>query len=726
MAIWDRLRGRRQPAPAEEQDGLRTGMADLGWQQAPAERTIRRESERQPMTPAPAEEPGVLDALTQQQTTGQAEAYQMGQRMGIKSIMDAAGITADRKRQMETEGRLMGPTRLREATVTLLDYQGKKANINRRVTAAQRWWELKNWEQIEVNRGVKGSNPNKSSTGWLWNSIVGKHADRIDNYPEPIFLPREEGDKELAKRLSAIVPVALEENKFEQTYNDVMWQKNIEGTGVYGVFWNSGKLNGLGDIDIKKVNILNLYWEPGITDIQESRNVFYIAYEHKDLLIARHPELEGQLTTAQVNQAQYKTENGTGTEDKAAVIDWYYKKTDENGRQLLHYCKYVNEVCLYSSEEENPQVSFYEDGLYPFVMDPLYPVVSSPAGLGYVDIAKDTQSDIDALNQAIVLNATAKATPRYFEAMGSGVNEEEFLDLSKPIIHVNGAGNLDRLQPWQVPTMGSDVHNTLQAKIDEIKFVTGNTDVQNGGVPSGVTAASAIAALKEDSGRTSKDSNKAAYRAFSRLVAMVLSRITQFYDVQRQFRIIGDDGSPEFVGFDNSGLKTQEIEGFPGMPPAYRKPEFDIEIRVQRENAYTRMSQNELAIQFWGMGLFNPQMTDQALMLLDMMDFRGKDKLVQQIRQQGTMMDTLMQVAQIAMALAAESEAAHPGVAQQLAGVLQGVSADMGVKMQLPAGGGSQAALGGGGDALDKPADPTENRIVARARERAQNASRVD
>jgi len=719
MAIWDRLNRRKQPAQAEEQGGIRSGMAEMGWNQNPV---IRKESQRQPMTPAPAEDESTLEMLTQQQTTGQAEAYQLGQRMGIRSIMDAAGITADRRRQMETESRLMSPTRLREATVTLLDYQGKKANINKRVIAAERWWELKNWEQIEENRGVKGSNPNKSSTGWLWNSIVGKHADMIDNYPEALFLPREKDDEELAKKLSAIVPVAMEENKFEQCYNDVMWQKLIEGTGVYGVFWNRSKLNGLGDIDIKKVNILNLYWEPGITDIQESRNVFYISFEHKDLLIEHYPDLEGQLTTGAVNQAQYKNDNGNGTENKAAVIDWYYKKTDENGRQMVHYCKYVNEVCLYSSEEEDPHVSFYEDGLYPFVLDALYPVAKSPAGLGYVDIVKDAQSDVDTLSQAIIMNATAKATPRYFESMGSGINEQEFLDLSKPIIHVNG-GTLDRLQPWQVPDMGSDVHNTLQNKIDEIKFVTGNTDVNNGGVPSGVTAASAIAALKEDSGRTSKDSNKAAYRAFADVVAMVQSRITQFYEVQRQFRIIGENGSPEFVGFDNSGLKTKEVQNFDGMEPAYRKPIFDIKIQVQRENAYTRMSQNELAIQFWGMGMFNPQLADQALMLLDMMDFRGKDKVRQAIRNQGTMMDAMMQVAQIAMALAAKYE---PAAAQQLGMVMQSMSADMGMNMQIPAGGGTPAALGGGADPLDKPQEPTENKIVARARERAQNASRVD
>ena len=716
MAIWDRLRGRRQPAEAQ---GTPQNDILVGWQAQAAQ----QRNQPSQMTPAPAEDPSTLDMLTQGQTTGQAEAYQMGQRMGIRSIMDAAGITADRKKQMERDTRLMSPTRLREATVTLLDYQAKKESVNKRVIAAQEWWKLKNWQQIQATRGTQGSNPGKSNTGWLWNCIVGKHADMMDNYPEAVFLPREEGDKDLAKRLSAIVPVALEINDFEQCYNDVMWQKLIEGTGVYGNFWNQRKLNGLGDMDIKKVNILNLIWEPGISDIQDSRNVFYIAYEDKDLLLQQYPQLEGQITTNQIPKKTYKTDDSTNIENKATVIDWYYKKTDQAGRQLVHYCKYVNEVCLYSSEEENPEESYYEDGNYPFVLDALYPVEGSPAGYGYVDIAKDTQADIDTISQAMVLNATMHATPRYFERIDGAINESEFMDMTKMIIHVNGGVGNDQIRAWEVPTMGSDVHNMLQQKIDELKFITGNTDVNNGGVPSGVTAASAIAALKEDSGRTSKDSNRAGYRAFRKVVAMVQSRITQFYDVQRQFRIIGEDGSEEFVSFDNSGLQMQEISNFPGQPPAYRKPEFDIEIRAQRENAYTKMSQNELALQFWSNGMLNPQMTDQALIALDMMDFRDKDKLVRQVKAQGTLMDVLSQVSQIALALAEES--GRPEIAQQLGMVLQGVSADMGMNIGATEGGGAPQAMGSA-DALDKPPDPNENHIVARARERAANADRID
>jgi hypothetical protein len=114
-------------------------------------------------------------------------------------------------------------------------------------------------------------------------------------------------------------------------------------------------------------------------------------------------------------------------------------------------------------------------------------------------------------------------------------------------------------------------------------------------------------------------------------------------------------------------------------------------------------------------------MTDQALIVLDMMDFRGKDDLRRKVQAQGTMQQTLMQVAQIAMALAQRYD---PAVAQQLAGVVQGVAMDAGAGMML-GGGGAQKKLAPD-DETEAAHEANESGIVRNARERAQNASRPD
>ena len=625
----------------------------------------------------------------------------------------------------------IGDEEIAKAIITLRKYRAGKASIDRRIISCQEWWKLNNWNEQRRGdttkngrRGITGANEQtRSSTAWLWNCIVGKHADAIDSFPEPVILPKAQDDKEEAQRLSSVIPVILETNDFERVFSDCTWQKLQEGTGCYAVMWDADKLNGLGDVSIKKVNVLNLMWEPGITDIQESRNVFLLALVDTDILEQQYPDLKDRLKDRGEVVKSYRYDDDIDLTDKSVVVDWYYKKW-QNGRQVLHYCKFVGETILYATEndEQRREEGLYRDGLYPFVMDPLFPVEGQPTGYGLIDIGKDTQADIDTLSQAIIENAAASATVRYFTRKDAGVNEREFLDYSKKLVHTNGNLGEDAVRQIIVSPIGGNVMSVLQQKIDELKFVTGNTDINNGGVPSGVTAASAIAALKEDAGRTSMDSTKAAYRAFRRIVGMVIERIRQFYDLPRQFRITGTNGEMDFVRYSNEQLQPQGMGMLPGaQEESYRLPAFDIEVRAQRENAYTKMSQNELALQFYGNGFFNPQMTDQALMAIDMMEFKGKDELAQKIAQQGTLAEMMTKFQQIALALAQKYE---PDTAEQLAQMIMGQA--QGGPAPAPMANPSQALTGGGDETANAEKEAAEGSRNKAMRQRVAEATRVN
>ena len=607
---------------------------------------------------------------------------------------------------------------LQKATRTLHKYRAGKASVERRIIDAQQWWKLHNWEQIEAQEGVQGSHDSKSNTAWLWNCIVGKHADAVDAYPEPAILPRMEDDKAEARKLSDIVPVVLKINGFEQTYSDVAWQKMLEGTGAYGVFWDEDKLNGLGDISIRKVNILNLFWEPGVTDIQQSKNVFHVALVDNDALKQMYPQLEDKVLSSPSTVSRYRYDDAITTSDKSLVVDWYYH-VYEGRRKILHYVKYVGEHVLYATQDD-PQYAQrgkYDDGLFPFILDPLFPVEGSPCGFGYIHVGKGTQKDIDLISQAVVSNAVVNATPRWFVRSDGGINEQEATDLTKPLIHYTGNLNRDNFIPAEAPALPGNAVNVLQMKVDELKFITGNADVNNGGTPSGITAASAIAALQDQAGRSSRDSNKASYRAYAQLVTMVIERIRQFYDQPRQFRIVGPRGEETFVSdYTNAGIAPQYQGNDFGVDMGYRLPAFDIDVRAQRETAYTKAAQNELSIQLFQLGVFNPQLADQTVMLLDMMDFKGKEELQQKVQQMGTMAMALQQIASIASQMAMQLGD------QQSAAMIQQIA--------MQAGGQAMPPALGTGFAMPK-SEPTEGNVeqaehpfVERARANSEEATR--
>ena len=299
---------------------------------------------------------------------------------------------------------VIGREQVQSAYQTLLKYKEGKANLEKRIVENEQWYKLRHWECMR-----KKESEVQPTSAWLFNSIANKHADAMDNFPSPNILPREEGDKAEAEMLTSILPVVLDQNEFEQTYSDVWDYKLKTGTGVYGVFWDSSKLNGLGDISIKKIDLINLFWESGITDIQRSRNVFHVELADNNILIQSYPQLAGKLGTSTLDLSKYVYDDAVDTTNKSAVIDWYYKKT-QNGKTVLHYCKFVNDEVLFATENEPnfAERGWYDHGEYPFVFDVLFAVEGTPAGFGYIDIGKDAQTYIDRGNQAIMKNTVTE------------------------------------------------------------------------------------------------------------------------------------------------------------------------------------------------------------------------------------------------------------------------------------------------------------------------------
>lgn len=546
----------------------------------------------------------------------------------------------------------IGREEIKKAEKTLHEYAECKKNLEERIIENEQWWKLRHWEQLRSKSNNK-QDPEPVSA-WLFNSIINKHADFMDNYPEANVLPREESDKETAKILSDIVPYVLEQNGYEQTYSDETWYKLKAGTGVYGVFWNQSKEGGIGDIDIKRCDLLKLFWESGITDIQDSRNVFSMELVDNDILESQYPFLTGKMSSgsALTEIAKYIYDDKVSTDGKTVVVDWYYKKTIQDSeneyglpvtKTVLHYCKFCNGEVLYASENDPAmEQGWYEHGKYPFVFDVMFPEEGTPAGFGYIDIMKDCQMYIDKMGQAILKNAYLGAKPRYLSKDGAGINEEEFTDLSKDIIHYNG--DPSSIKPIENPQLSSIYVEVMKNKIEELKETSGNRDFSQGSTTSGVTAASAIAALQEAGSKLSRDMIKSTYRSFSDVVYLVIELIRQFYTVPRAFRITNDSGMMQFITMDNSSIRPEPAGNDFGVITGGRQPYFDITVTAQRSSPFTKIAQNELAKEMYNLGFFNPQLSDQALLCMGMMQFDGKEEIERKIRENGTMYQQLQQM----------------------------------------------------------------------------------
>lgn len=597
---------------------------------------------------------------------------------------------------------------LREWNKLLSEYKSGKASIDRRTIEAEKWWKMRNQFLQEQYTG-KTKEGFRAKSAWLHNIISNKHADAMDALPEPNILPREANDKEMAWALSKILPVIHEHNHFGDVYSQIQWAKLKTGTGVYKVSWDGDKLNGLGDISVTKTSVLNLFWEPGITDIQESKMVFHLELRDEESLKAQYPQLEDKQISSPFLPSENPSDDYVPKQGKVYVIDAYYKR-HIGKKAVLHYCKYVGDTILFSSENtpELSQRGYYDHGMYPFVFDSLFPVEASPCGYGFVDISYNAQLRIDLMDTAFVKNTMVGATPRYFQRVDGNVNMEQFLDLEQTIVNCTGNLGEESLREISSPRLDGNHINIRNSTIDEIRETSGNTEAATGSATSGVTAASAIAALQEASGKGSRDSTASSYRAFAKVCELEIELIRQFYDLPRQFRILGDRGQQYFIPFTNTAMKMQHQGYIGSVDLGYRLPVYDIKVVPQKQNVYTKLSQNELAIQLFGMGAFNAQNPDPILMMLDMMDFDGKEELMQKISQQGTLYQRYMQLHQFAVTLAQQVD---PAMAQGL------------MQQMIQENGGSLPAAAMPARALESADPMKEASHVKKARERAQTAS---
>ena len=635
-------RQQQRPEGQQEQQGQRAeeGAQPRQRAQEPRQRAAEpTQAQQQPMRQRPVQQ--AQSAPQRAQQPMQAPGGMAGG--GMPPLM--RGMPQMMRGMPRPDAGPIGEEQVRKAEQTLLEYKAGKERLDSRIIQNEEWWKLRHW-------GVVGRSPNPTdpypASGWLFNVIINKHADAMDNFPEPAVLPREPSDESYANILTKVLPAVQEQADFEAVYSDVWYYKLKFGTGVYGVFWDSAKENGLGNIAIKKIDILSLYWEPGVTDIQQSRNLFYVQLVDNEVLKERYPQMEEKTLASALDVKQYIHDDSIDITDKSPVVDWYYK-VQRNGRTLLHMAKFCSGTLLYASEND-PQMQeqgFYWHGKYPFVFDPLYPEEETPTGLSYIDLCKSAQIYIDKIDQVVLKHATMAARQRFFVRGDGAVNEKEFAETQRDFVHFTGAGNpAESIIPIQVPSVDARSVEVKQLKIDELKEVSGNRDFNQGGTTAGITAASAIAALQEAGSKLSRDMIKASYRAYRAICYICIDLMRQFYSEVRYFRIVGAQGQTAYTAFNAAGLRGQQAVTEYGLQMASRVPIFDVEVSAQKASPFSVVAENERAKELYGMGFFRPDLADQALAALDMMQFDGIDQVRQRIAQNGTMYQQLMQMQQ--------------------------------------------------------------------------------
>ncbi len=495
---------------------------------------------------------------------------------------------------------------INEGKAILRKYKEEKASLERRIAEESKFWERTSYEDGEPR------------SSWLFSSIVNKHADIIDNIPTCSCLPREPQDERDADLLSRILPVITERSGFSQQYSDNSWEKLKHGGAIYGVFWNSTLENGKGDIDIRSIALSDIFWQDGITDIQDSKNLFICAFCDPAELEAIYGDFSyEQEKSADEELASYLYGSRSDGDGRCLCVDWYFKRFDEYGRQRLCFCKFVGNKLLYFSDD------WYDHGRYPVVIDSMYPEKGSPYGIGMIAIASSTQRYIDRIDGNLLRYTDWASRVRFWAKRSLGVDEEQFCDLEHNIVELEGDIDEEKLRQIEIRALDENIIEIKKLKLEELKEITGCREMSVGGTLSGVTAASAISLLQEAGNKSSRDGIEGSHRTFILLMQFCIELIRQFYDRPRCFRITGSLGENIYISYSGESIKGSICE----RTGILSQPIFDLEIRAKRSTPSEKNAKNAFARELYEGGAFSPEKASETLIMLEMMDFDGIGKI---------------------------------------------------------------------------------------------------
>ena len=514
------------------------------------------------------------------------------------------------------------PSLISKALSRFNEYKSAKTDLMARV---------KDNNRLYRQQYARMYNPTDSTThpatGFVFSAVENKFADAVDNFPVPNVLEREERDEYTAQLLSKILPVQLDESDFKHAYKKVWRSKLKHGTGIYGVFYN----DSLATVDITAPDILNVYVDMHIEDPQDSQFLFICNAIDNDTLCAMYPRyralFEGTCTVDTV-------EGSNTLADHTIITDCYYKRTKrtQDGRivKQVHLIKLCGEHVIDASLD-HPQTAdgLYSHGLYPVVFDTLYPIEGCPFGFGLIDVIKNPQAYVDKLDGLIIRNAMISGKQRFIVRDSGGINEQEFLDYSRDIIHAAGSIEDNNVRAFQASALPAFVMTHRKEKIDELKEVVGNRDFQQGGVNSNVTSGTAINMLQQAGEKLSRSMIDSSYDAYAKVVLMVIELMREFYTQERVYRITGQDGVNTFEAFDSDMLYHQERDAF-GIVADKKPALFDVEVIPEKKNPLTREVTNEMLLKLWSAGLLTGQ-APTAKAVLECMNFEGKEKLLKSL-----------------------------------------------------------------------------------------------
>lgn len=424
-------------------------------------------------------------------------------------------------------------------------------------------------------------------------------ADQIDNMPEAKMVPEREEVADGAEEMSDIVAYVLYHANWPDTYQTLMEDAVVTGTGVAQTLWDDEAEDGEGMASVISWHPEDFYPDPLYENFQDGRACFKITRTTVAWVEEHYPDAKGYVKGDDSSRPEdhsdpmYETPAG---DEPTTLLECWYKRYDAKARKYcVHMAQMAGHALLYSTElgyggagEDEYREGVYAHGQYPFVLFKYRNVFRRAFGTGLVYDYRETQNAIDRYAKYIDDNARASAVQRIFVRSGSGVNVEDVADYRKTVIEWDGADIREVMQTVQAAPLNNQVYQIMNYHVDSMKQDCGQNQFTRGEGGLGVTAATAIQALQEAGGKITRWHTEIFKAAFRDMVIQIMWLMSEYLTPDRKLMIVG--------GWDSTGNMERKLVQLtaPGKEGyKLKRPAYSVRVQVQRNNPLQIQADNE-------------------------------------------------------------------------------------------------------------------------------------
>lgn len=479
----------------------------------------------------------------------------------------------------------------------------------------ERIYRGEHWEELHSEE-MDGEERPEPMTPMVQSIIENVQADLMDGFPHAEITPESPEDREIADVIGAIITQNHDAQNFRADYRKMCHDLLTQGWCVAESGYDSHAYNNIGMAFTRYVNCRMILFDPQVEDIQDGRAVFKIQPVTIRRMEEMYPEFEGRFESDVYDliEERDKKVQKDSTKDLLLIEYWWREYDKETERFRVHMCKVAGHQLLEDSRRAKPE-GYLSTGEYPFTVTALMRRKGSPLGIGMADAFGKMQRQADRMDQIVEMNALMASRNKMLVARTSGFDVEDLQDWSK---EVHMGDQLNGVTWFPTPPLPEYIIQYSQMLRQTARDESGANDFSRGNTASGVTAASAIAALQEASGKRSRMIKDQLHESYKECVRNEIEFEREYNILPRNVLIVrGGQEIP--MTFESSMLSRVSETGV-------RVPiEFFISIKIETQRQWQVQTHNELMLQLAQLRILQPEM------LIENMIFEGKESILKQL-----------------------------------------------------------------------------------------------